>query len=58
MINNVTLFDISGKLIAEKTKVNAQEVVLANIASSKSCKVTLENGKRLLKKNYLLELKK
>jgi hypothetical protein len=28
MINNVTLFDISGKLIAEKKKVNAQEVVL------------------------------
>jgi hypothetical protein len=48
MINNVTLFDISGKLIAEKTKVNAQEVVLANIASSKQVllvKVTLENGK-------------
>jgi hypothetical protein len=53
MINNVTLFDISGKLIAEKTKVNDQEVVLANITSLKQVllvKVKLENGKTISKK--------
>jgi hypothetical protein len=53
MINDVTLFDISGKLISQKTKVNSQEVLFTNIVSAKQVilvKVTLENGQTISKK--------
>jgi hypothetical protein len=53
MITHVTLYDISGKLIAEKTKVNAQEMLLTNIAAYKQVllvNVTLENGQTISKK--------
>ncbi|WPR72098.1 T9SS sorting signal type C domain-containing protein [Flavobacterium sp. NG2] len=47
LINKVQLFDISGKLILEKSKINNSEVIVDNLNSTEQVlivKVSLENG--------------
>ncbi|MFB3386399.1 T9SS sorting signal type C domain-containing protein [Flavobacterium sp. LAR06] len=52
-IKEVSVFDVSGKLLYNKTKVNATELQIANLQSTNQIllvKTTLENGYSTLKK--------
>ncbi|WP_371258440.1 T9SS sorting signal type C domain-containing protein [Flavobacterium sp. Root420] len=52
-IKEVTIFDISGKMIYTKTKVNSSELHLSNLQSGNQvllAKVTLENDYVVTKK--------
>ena len=59
-ISKVQAFDVSGKLILDKTKINNLETTLTNLNSSDQVlilKIVLENGRTISKKNHLLKFK-